>query len=258
MSRPAFRKIRWIAFAFGGLLWSSVSHAADLLILPGSGGEFVRECGHKDVVISGSKSKFVLTGGCQSLSVPGDGNQILVDMASGSEIYLRGNENDIAWTKERDSASPTIVADGQSNSIVQLGGEVTKTEAAAATTTTATAVPPPAGTPLGPASTPIANGNPVAGGSAANAKQSEKADSPSKDSQAKDSQAKDSLAEDSQPKDLPKKKIANIDPRVEPIDDVKTGVLLDLHSAVSRTLRQCARGQRGDQSLCRYLISGPR
>jgi hypothetical protein len=246
MSRRAFRKIHWIAVAFGGLLCSSMSQAAELLILPGSGGEFVRECGHKDVVISGSKSKFVLTGGCQSLSVPGDGNQILVDMAPGSEIYLRGNENDVAWTKEHDAASPTIIADGQSNSIVQLGGEVTKTEVvptttapaptapAAATipapTSTASAVPPPANglEPIVSVGTPVANG-----------KEPEKA------------------APDASPEGQ-KNQIAKMEPAPEPLDDVKTGVLLDLHSAVSRTLRQCARGQRGDQSLCRYLTSGPK
>jgi Protein of unknown function (DUF3060) len=247
MSRRAFRKIHRIAVAFGGLLCSSTSQAADLLILPGSGGEFVRECANKDVVISGSKSKFVLTGGCQSLSVPGDGNQILVDMAPGSEIYLRGNENDIAWTKEHDSPSPTIVADGQANSIVQLGGEVTKAEVVPATTapapiapaaattsaptTTTSAVPPAAivREPIASAVTPpITNG-----------KEQEKAAPATSPEEQKD-------------------KIAKIEPAPEPLDDVKTGVLLDLHSAVSRTLRQCARGQRGDESLCRYLISGPK
>jgi Protein of unknown function (DUF3060) len=246
MSRHVFRKIRWIICAFGGLLCSPMSQAADLLILPGSGGEFVRECSHKDVVISGSKSKFVLTGGCQSLSVPGDGNQILIDMAPGSEIYLRGNENDIAWTKEHDAAGPTIVADGQSNSIVQLGSELTKTElvpaptapappapaaiAISATTTAASAVPPPASAPE-----PIVSAAPAVG--------------------------KDQEPDKATPNNSPegkKSKIAKIEPAPGPLDDVKTGVLLDLHSAVSRTLRQCARGQRGDQSLCRYLISGPK
>jgi hypothetical protein len=245
MSRRAFRKIHRIAVAFGGLLCSSMSQAADLLILPGSGGEFVRECANKDVVISGSKSKFVLTGGCQSLSVPGDGNQILVDMAPGSEIYLRGNENDVAWTKEHDAPSPAIVADGQANSIVQLGSEVTKAEvvppttarapiapagATTSATTTASAVPPAAivREPIVSAVIPITNG-----------KEQEKA------------------APAASPEE-PKDKIAKIGAAPEPLDDVKTGVLLDLHSAVSRTLRQCARGQRGDQSLCRYLISGPK
>jgi hypothetical protein len=242
MSRHAFRKIGWIALAFGGLFGGSMSQAAELLILPGSGGEFVRECAHKDVVISGSKSKFVLTGGCQSLSVPGDGNQILVDMAPGSEIYLRGNDNDIAWTKEHDAPSPAIVADGQANSIVQLGGEMTKTEvlpaptvlapsapAAAATpapTTTASAVPPPAEAPA-----PVMSEGAVSGKDPGKAKP-------------------DAAAEGQ------KNKIVKIEPAPESMDDVKTGVLLDLHSAVSRTLRQCARGQRGDQSLCRYLLSG--
>jgi hypothetical protein len=95
------------------------AETAELLILPASNSEFIRQCNQSDVVISGSHSKYVLVGGCHSLSVPGDGNEILVELAAGSEIYLRGKENAIAW-KKMPGPDPTIVVDGPSNSVIQL------------------------------------------------------------------------------------------------------------------------------------------
>jgi outer membrane protein OmpA-like peptidoglycan-associated protein len=96
------------------------SHAAELLILASSGGEFVRDCSNRDVVISGSNSKFILAGGCQSLTVPGDGNQILADMADESEILLRGNENSVAWTNMMGGDQLKIHTEGRLNHIVKL------------------------------------------------------------------------------------------------------------------------------------------
>jgi hypothetical protein len=91
-----------------------------LLILASSGGEFVRDCTNRDVVISGSNSKYILAGGCQSLTVPGDGNQILADMAAESEILLRGNENNVAWTNMTGGDHFKIHTDGRLNHIVKL------------------------------------------------------------------------------------------------------------------------------------------
>jgi hypothetical protein len=224
MLRHAVRKTHRMVLAFGGMLLATGPQAAELLILPGSDGEFVRECGHKDVVISGSKSKFVLTGGCQSLSVPGDGNQILVDMAAGAEIYLRGNDNNIAWTKLRDAAAPTILTDGQSNSIVQLGAEVSKGEAAANPTDVS---PPPSPAEKQTDATPPAN-SPAASAT-------EQGKAPDSESATK------------------KKKMAKTDAGSEQVDDVNIGVMSDLHSAVSRTVRHCQRHRRNQQTLCRYL-----
>jgi hypothetical protein len=98
------------------------SQAAELLILASSGGEFVRDCANRDVVISGSNSKFILAGGCQSLTIPGDGNQILADMAAESEILLRGNENNVARTNTTGGDHLKIHTDGRFNQVVKLDG----------------------------------------------------------------------------------------------------------------------------------------
>jgi outer membrane protein OmpA-like peptidoglycan-associated protein len=127
-------------FSLGG-----TARAADLLILASSDGEFVRDCTNRDVVISASNSKFVLAGGCQSLSVPGHANQILADMAAGSEIQVRGDENNIALINGG-SHDPTISAEGRQNQVVKLIHVSVKSDAsgsAAASASGETSLAPP-------------------------------------------------------------------------------------------------------------------
>jgi outer membrane protein OmpA-like peptidoglycan-associated protein len=127
-------------FSLGG-----TARAADLLILASSDGEFVRDCTNRDVVISASNSKFVLAGGCQSLSVPGHANQILADMAAGSEIQVRGDENNIALINGG-SHDPTISAEGRQNQVVKLIHASVKSDAsgsAAASASGETSLAPP-------------------------------------------------------------------------------------------------------------------
>jgi outer membrane protein OmpA-like peptidoglycan-associated protein len=102
------------------------SQAADLLILASSGSEFVRDCSDRDVVISASNSKYILAGHCLSLSVPGDDNQIIVDLAPAAEVKLRGSGNKIAWTSTGSDQYPRISADGESNYLVKLEREPPK------------------------------------------------------------------------------------------------------------------------------------
>jgi hypothetical protein len=235
MSRPVLRIACGLALAFGWLITQERTEAAELLILSGSDGEFVRECSHKDVVISGSKSKFVLTGGCQSLSVPGDGNQILADMAAGSEIYLRGSNNDIAWTKSRGEADPTIAADGGSNNIVQLGGESAKTDGVPASIAAENNTPTPANNAVTsvPSVGALPGGIVAVGDAAMNIKEPDKP---------RDNQAQSK-----------KKRLSKSETGTEPAGDINSEVMLDLHSAVSLTIRHCHRHRRNNPTLCRYL-----
>jgi hypothetical protein len=128
LSRP----VRWIAdimiFVLGAAAYCATAEAAELLILAGSDAEFIRDCAQQDVVISGNRSKFVLAGGCHSLSVPGDGNHILVEFGAESELYLRGNDNRIAWKTVPGAAEPTVTMEGRSNNIVQFPNVTAKAE----------------------------------------------------------------------------------------------------------------------------------
>jgi len=107
---------------------SGPSRAAGLLILASSGSEFVRDCSNRDVVISASNSKYILAGHCLSLSVPGDDNQIIVDLAPGAEVELRGSGNKIAWASSGSDEYPRISSEGQSNYLIKLEREPPKHE----------------------------------------------------------------------------------------------------------------------------------
>jgi hypothetical protein len=167
MSRVVLRIAVVVAVSVG-IDVGARAETAELLILSASDGEFIRQCRQSDVVISGSHGKYVLVGGCHSLSVPGDGNEILVELAAGSEIYLRGKENAIAW-KKLPGPDPTIVADGPSNSLIRLNDTP---ESASVRAGELASLPPLTGgaaTPVTPAEPKPDVGVPV--GKAATAKQ---------------------------------------------------------------------------------------
>jgi outer membrane protein OmpA-like peptidoglycan-associated protein len=96
------------------------------IVVDDSGGQLIRDCAGQDIVVSGSNDKLVLTGGCRSLTVSGDANEILADMAAGAEISLRGNNNNLAWSRLTAGVNPTVVDGGRTNRIVQFQHEVTK------------------------------------------------------------------------------------------------------------------------------------
>jgi outer membrane protein OmpA-like peptidoglycan-associated protein len=112
-----------------GMLTSA--RAAELVILSESNGNFLQDCAGKDVALSGSNTKIILTGGCQSVTVSGRNNQILAEIASGGELTVLRNGNAVIWTKMGDGPSPTVSAD-RSNLAIQFGTNgvnVTETEA---------------------------------------------------------------------------------------------------------------------------------
>ena len=65
-------------------------------MLGDSSGQVIRDCAKTDAVVSGSNDRIVLAGGCRSLTILGDGNQILADMDAGTKISLSGNNNNLA------------------------------------------------------------------------------------------------------------------------------------------------------------------
>ena len=102
---------------------SAAIAVADPLVLADSGVQLVRDCAGKDVVVSGNDDKLVLSGGCRSLTISGDANQILADMAAGAEISLRGSNNNLAWTRSTGTADPIIVDRGRANKVVRFPRE---------------------------------------------------------------------------------------------------------------------------------------
>jgi outer membrane protein OmpA-like peptidoglycan-associated protein len=103
-----------------GLLVSSEIARAEPIVLGDSGGQLIRDCSKTDVVVSGSNDRIVLTGGCRSLTILGDGNEILADMGAGAKISLSGNNNNLAWGKSGDGVDPGVVDGGRANGVVQF------------------------------------------------------------------------------------------------------------------------------------------
>ena len=108
------------SLVFVCLAISAAIAVADPVVLADSGGQFVRDCAGRDVVVSGSDEKVVLSGGCRSLTISGDTNQILADMAAGAEISLRGSNNNLAWTRSTGGVDPIIVDGGRANRVVRF------------------------------------------------------------------------------------------------------------------------------------------
>jgi outer membrane protein OmpA-like peptidoglycan-associated protein len=88
-----------------------VARAAELLILSESDAKLVRECNGKDVAVSGSNGKFILTGGCQSLTISGHNNQVLAEIAGGGELTVLRTGNAVIWTKMGEGPNPSVTAD---------------------------------------------------------------------------------------------------------------------------------------------------
>jgi outer membrane protein OmpA-like peptidoglycan-associated protein len=100
-----------------GLVAFGEAASAEPVVLGDSGGQLIRDCSKTDVVVSGSNDRIVLTGGCRSLTILGDGNEVLADMDAGGKISLNGNNNNLAWGKYGDGADPSVVDGGGANTV---------------------------------------------------------------------------------------------------------------------------------------------
>jgi outer membrane protein OmpA-like peptidoglycan-associated protein len=100
-----------------GLVAFGEAASAEPVVLGDSGGQLIRDCSKTDVVVSGSNDRIVLTGGCRSLTILGDGNEVLADMDAGGKISLNGNNNNLAWGKYSDGADPSVVDGGGANTV---------------------------------------------------------------------------------------------------------------------------------------------
>ena len=117
-------------FALVGLAVFSEIAVAESVMLGDSSSQLIRDCSGKDVVVSGSNDRIVLTGGCRSLTVLGDANEILADMAPGTKISLSGDNNNLAWAKSTGGANASVVDGGRANTVLQFRHVAAKGDAA--------------------------------------------------------------------------------------------------------------------------------
>jgi hypothetical protein len=93
------------------------------LILTEDNAETIRECTHRDVAIIADNARFILTGGCQTLTVSGSGNKALVEMAAGGEVDVLHQFNIVAWSKPDAGLDPILFSTGKANVVVDLSLE---------------------------------------------------------------------------------------------------------------------------------------
>jgi Protein of unknown function (DUF3060) len=96
---------------------------SDALILAENSGDVVRDCSSKDVIILAHDARFVLTGGCRSVTVSGNNNRVLVEMASGGELDVLRQSNSVVWTKSDAGTDPLVFSAGMANATVSLSIE---------------------------------------------------------------------------------------------------------------------------------------
>jgi outer membrane protein OmpA-like peptidoglycan-associated protein len=101
------------------------ARSAELLILSESNANLIRECNGKDVAVSGSNGRYILTGGCQSLTISGYNNQVLAEMAGGGELTVLRTGNAVIWSKLGEGPSPSVTA-GRSNVALEMGADGVK------------------------------------------------------------------------------------------------------------------------------------
>jgi len=128
--RQAALKVSKPLFVLVGLALSGEIADAEPLVLSDSGGQLIRDCSGMDIVLSGSNDRIVLTSSCRSLTILGDENEILTDMAPGAKISLSGNNNNLAWGKSSDGIDPSVVDGGRANTVVHFRHVAAKGDAA--------------------------------------------------------------------------------------------------------------------------------
>jgi hypothetical protein len=93
------------------------------LIMTEDNGNFVKDCSRRDVAILANNARFVLTGGCQSVTISGSNNRLIIEMAAGGEVDVLRQSNIVAWAKIDSGADPIVYSAGKANATVSLSTE---------------------------------------------------------------------------------------------------------------------------------------
>jgi hypothetical protein len=85
---------------------------ASRLTLTGDDQERLEDCAGRDVVVSGMRSAYVLSGGCRSLTVTGDLLTVQAELQAGARIAITGRGSIVSWALERRGRGPATVVHG--------------------------------------------------------------------------------------------------------------------------------------------------
>jgi len=72
-------------------------------------------CAGQHVEFNGDKSRIVLRGGCRSLTIRGNNNDVTVEIQAGGSIEVRGRGNTVHWHLSTGTQQPMLRDFGRNN-----------------------------------------------------------------------------------------------------------------------------------------------
>ncbi len=87
-------------------------HPTGALTLSGDDQERLAECGGRNVVVTGTRSAYVLWGGCRSLTVTGDLLTVQAELQPGARIAITGRGSIVSWALQGRGRGPVTVVHG--------------------------------------------------------------------------------------------------------------------------------------------------
>jgi DUF3060 family protein len=102
-------RISIAAAVFASAVGGGHTQAADPAVnFAGSNAHFAGDCHGQDASLAGSGNIVTIHGACRAFQIAGDGNRVLVDMASGGTIKVYGNNNEVSWTSPGEVEVTTV------------------------------------------------------------------------------------------------------------------------------------------------------
>ncbi len=90
------------------------------MIVEGNGQQRALDCAGRDVVVRGDRNALTFTGGCRSLEVLGNTNEVRAEMAPASRIAIRGDTVSLYWSLRGDGPPPRIATEGRQVAVQQV------------------------------------------------------------------------------------------------------------------------------------------
>lgn len=88
---------------------------ADTILLSGDGQDLDADCAGRNVMIEGSDGRFLLRGGCRSVTVVGHGDTIAAELAPGARIAIAGERVVLRYTQPEPGPAPIVSITGRSS-----------------------------------------------------------------------------------------------------------------------------------------------
>ena len=114
------------------------------LLLQAEDDQRTLDCSGRDVRIEGNRNHYILRGGCRSLTLRGDGDNIQAQMMPGGHIDVEGNGVLVTWSLHGSGPTVTVSVSGQGSRAMTLDAPSPAAPAIAASKPETPAAAPPA------------------------------------------------------------------------------------------------------------------